>query len=416
MSFKFRRTRATFVALAVIGILLVPAAWGGPKYKVIHDFGGGKDGAVPDGALLLDGKKNLYGNTSSGGTGSCGGYDCGTVFELSLRLNGTWREKVLHDFTAGNDGAIPWGGLVLDGKGNLYGTLIGDNGLGGSGIFELSPRQGGWSNALIYTEGAGPGLLMDDLGNLYGEIGSGNYFGIGAIGELSHSYKGWAYSDLANFNPTVGYAPPAPPVWDGNGNLFGTTTFGGVTKPPCYNSDGCGIAFEMTPNQNGTWTYHILHRFGSYSTDGLAPYGGLVMDASGNFYGMTIGGGVHGEGTVYKLAFTGGKWKQTTVYNFPSSCADGCGPGGTPVFDKAGNLYGTDAGGLQNCGGYTCGEVFKLAPRKNGTWKYTALYKFTGGSDGAGPNDVIVDDKGNIFGTTFSGGTYQAGVAFEIAP
>ena len=136
MSFKFRRTRATFVALAVIGILLVPAAWGGPKYKVIHDFGGGKDGAVPDGALLLDGKKNLYGNTSSGGTGSCGGYDCGTVFELSLRLNGTWREKVLHDFTAGNDGAIPWGGLVLDGKGNLYGTLIGDNGLGGSGIFE----------------------------------------------------------------------------------------------------------------------------------------------------------------------------------------------------------------------------------------------------------------------------------------
>ena len=137
------------------------------------------------------------------------------------------------------------------------------------------------------------------------------------------------------------------------------------------------------------------------------------MDASGNFYGMTIGGGVHGEGTVYKLAFTGGKWKQTTVYNFPSSCADGCGPGGTPVFDKAGNLYGTDAGGLQNCGGYTCGEVFKLAPRKNGTWKYTALYKFTGGSDGAGPNDVIVDDKGNIFGTTFSGGTYQAGVAFE---
>jgi uncharacterized repeat protein (TIGR03803 family) len=208
---KFRMTGATYIVPLLICILLVPAAWGGAKYKVLHDFGAGNDGTVPDGALLLDGNKNLYGNTSGGGSGSCSDYGCGTVFELSPRSNGMWREKVLHDFTAGNDGALPWGGLVRDEKGDLYGTLIGDNGLGGSGVFELIPRQGGWSNTLVYTQGAGPGLLMDKLGNLYGEMGPGNYFGIGAIGELSPSTKGWMYRDLANLSPTVGYAPPSPP-------------------------------------------------------------------------------------------------------------------------------------------------------------------------------------------------------------
>jgi uncharacterized repeat protein (TIGR03803 family) len=332
------------------------------------------------------------------------------------QADGTWKEGVLHSFTAGSYGAFPSGGPIFDGSHNLYGTMSGYGSFAAGGVFEISQGNDGWAYAILYAQGAGPGLLMDELGNLYGAMGPGEHK-YGAIAELSHNSKGWTYRALYSFCVFVcGYSPPAPPVWDGNGNLFGTTTFGGITKPPCYNSDGCGIAFEMTRNGDGTWTYHILHRFGSYNTDGLAPDGGLVMDASGIFYGMTNGGGVNGQGTVYKLAFTGGKWKQTIVYNFPPNCANGCGPGGTPVFDKAGNLYGTDAGGLQNCGGYTCGEVFKLAPQKNGTWKYTALYKFTGGADGAGPNDVIVDDKGNIFGTTFSGGTYQAGVAFEITP
>jgi uncharacterized repeat protein (TIGR03803 family) len=415
MNPKFLRTRATYIVPVVLCVLLVSSAWGGPKYKVLHDFGAGNDGAVPDGSLLFDARKNLYGNTSGGGTGGCS-YGCGTVFELRAQADGTWKEAVLHNFTAGSYGAFPWGGLRFDGSDNLYGTMSGYGSFAAGGVFEITQGNDGWAYAILYTQGAGPGLLMDRQGNLYGEIGPGNYFGIGAIGELSPRSEGWAYTDLANFNPTVGYDAPAPPVWDGKGNLFGTTTFGGITKPPCYDSRGCGIAFEMTPSKDGTWAYHILHRFGSYATDGLAPYGGLLMDASGNFYGMTNGGGVHGDGTVYKLTLTGGHWKKTTVYDFPPNCADGCGPGGELVFDKAGNLYGTDGGGLQNCGGYTCGEVFKLTPQENGKWKYTALHKFTGGADGAGPNDVIVDDKGSIFGTTFRGGKYGFGVAFEITP
>lgn len=94
----------------------------------------------------------------------------------------------------------------------------------------------------------------------------------------------------------------------------------------------------MTPNQDGTWTYHVLHRFASYPTDGQMPGGGLVMDKSGNFYGTTLGAGLLGTGEVFKLRFTGGRWKKTVVHDFPN-CTDGCGPVSTPVFDKGGNLY-----------------------------------------------------------------------------
>jgi uncharacterized repeat protein (TIGR03803 family) len=174
------------------------------------------------------------------------------------------------------------------------------------------------------------------------------------------------------------------------------------------------VIFEMTPNGDGTWTYHVLHRFASYPTDGQTPYGGLVMDASGNFYGTTEFGGSKGNGTVFKLAFTHGHWKKTVVYDFPD-WHNGALPNSTLVLDKAGNLYGIGGGGNQGCGPYTCGVVFKLTPQKTGKWKYSAVHKFTG-PDGNFPIGVIVDGKGNIFGTTSNGGTYNAGVAFEITP
>jgi hypothetical protein len=170
----------------------------------------------------------------------------------------------------------------------------------------------------------------------------------------------------------------------------------------------------MTPKQDGSWTYHILHRFASFPTDGQSPDGGLAMDASGNLYGVTGLGGVRNQGTVFKFAYRPSQWKQTVLYSFPN-CAEGCYPDGTLAFDKAGNLYGVGSGGLVDCGGYTCGVVFKLTPQAGGTWKYSVVHKFNG-NDGAFPWGVIVDDKGNLFGTTESGGTYNAGVAFEITP
>jgi uncharacterized repeat protein (TIGR03803 family) len=88
----------------------------------------------------------------------------------------------------------------------------------------------------------------------------------------------------------------------------------------------------MTPNRDGTRTYRILHRFASYPSDGETPYGSLVMDASGNLYGTTEYGGVQHNGTVFKLAFTGGHWNKTVVYDFPN-WHDGALPSSTLVFD-----------------------------------------------------------------------------------
>jgi hypothetical protein len=95
--------------------------------------------------------------------------------------------------------------------------------------------------------------------------------------------------------------------------LFGVTSKGAIGQPACTTASGCGVIFEMTPNQDGTWTYHVLHRFASYPTDGPMPGGGLVMDKSGNFYGTTLGAGLLGTGEVFKLSFTGGRWKKTVV-------------------------------------------------------------------------------------------------------
>jgi uncharacterized repeat protein (TIGR03803 family) len=392
------------ILTTALAILLASGASAGTKYKILHNFGVGKDGpGIPSGSLLLGRAGNLYGNTYS------------VTFGLTPQANGKWKEAILHSF-ATRDGA-PWGALISGRAGKLYGTTVGGP-TSNSGVFELSPGTQGWSFGALYTDGAGPGLLMDKAGNLYGDIGPGDYFGIGAIGELSHGAGGWTYTDLFNFNPTVGYAPPAPPappIWDGQGNLYGSTSMGGIRQPACWTGEGCGLIFKMMPKHDGTWTYHVLHRFASSRNDGQTPNGGLAMDASGNLYGVTVYGGVYNQGRVFKLTFSGGRWKETALYDFPN-CADGCLPAGTPAFDQAGNLYATASGGLADCGGYTCGVVFKLKPQQNGKWKYSVVYKLRG-SDGSGlPYGVIVDGNGNLFGTTSSGGTYNAGVAFEITP
>jgi len=398
------------VALAVLSF--VPAAWAASKFKVLHSFGASSDGYTPGGALLLDSHGSLYGGTAGGP----GEYGNGTVFELAPQANGEWKETILHDFTAGSGGANPWGSLILDGVGNLYGTMpLGTNYIGG--VFELSPGSGGWSYSVLYTQSSGPGLLIDSLGNLYGEMGDGENKG-GAIAELSPGSNGWAYTQLYSFcgqySCPDGVGPPAPPIWDGKGNLFGTTVEGGIVPPACYSSFGCGVIFEMTPNRDGTWTYHVLHRFAAFPTDGQRPFAGLVMDTVGNFYGSTALGGVHNQGTVFKFAFSGGHWKKTVLYNFPN-CADGCYPGYAMVFDKAGNLYGAANGGLPDCDGYDCGIVFKLSPQAGGNWKYSVVHKFTA-ADGEYPLGLIIDGKGNLFGTTQSFGKYHFGTAFEITP
>ena len=387
-----------------------------PRYKVLHSFGRSDDGNFPSGPPLQDATGNLYGVTGGGP----GEYGYGTLYELMPQADGTWKEKVLHDFGSGD--GYPWGVVVSDSTGNLYGTT--EYGPDNNGeVFELSPAANDWAFGVLYTDIAGPGLLMDKRGNLYGEMGRGQYK-YGAIGELSPASGGWDYTLLYSFCSTYcpdGFDLPAPPIWDGHGNLYGTTGAGGIGRPACLVSDGCGVIFKMTPNGDGTWTYHVLHRFASYANDGQGPFAGLVMDKAGNFYGSTSmggrygrGNGGYGNGMVFKLSYIGGRWNKTTLYEFPH-CADGCAPLGPMAFDKAGNLYGAANGGLPDCTGYDCGVIFKLSPQPGGKWTYTVLHKLTA-ADGEYPRGVIIDGKGHLFGTTSGFGKYYAGTAFEVIP
>jgi hypothetical protein len=408
-------TRCSTFAITA-AIFLLPASWAADKYKVLHTFGSGKDGSVPFGPLTLDRKGHLYGSTAAGGGVGCDGYGCGTIFQLTRKTGGAWSEEILHRFADEGDGADPTGNLVVDTLGNLYGTLDG-SGTGQAAVFGLGFVSGKWTVSLLYTQYVSRGLVLDAVGNLYGSLGPGN-LGAGAVGELLPGAKGWSYKQLYSFCSPQGGCPdgdePNEPLsWDAHGNLYGTTLYGGNGSPKCPGNLGCGVAFQMTLNSDGTWAYHVMHRFADFPSDGQYP-SGLVVDGSGNAYGVTGEGGVNGQGTIFRMTpSTGGRWKQTVLFDFPN-CADGCFPGRTLVFDSLGNLYGVSDGGIADCG-YTCGVVFKLAPQKNGKWTYSLLHKFTG-KDGAFPWGVIVDDKGNIFGTTENGGTYHSGVAFEITP
>jgi len=402
--------RLAWLAVALLLVLAAsPAGWSAAKHRVLHAFGNATDGAMPWGPLTLDDSGKLYGVTLSGGIAH-GSYGSGTVFRLSPRANGKWKETILYK-SPGGDYSYPHGGLVIDSKGNLYGTMP-------LTVFELTPGSGGWNFSALYTDGAYPGLLMDGVGNLYGGMGPGQYKA-GAIGELSPGSGGWNYAQLYSFcnanSCPDGVGPPTPPIWDGKGNMFGTTTAGGIYKGCWLWTEGCGVIYEMTPNGDGTWTYHVLHRFLEHDPkDGQQPYSGLVMDKDGNFYGATANGGQYDQGTVFKFAYSGG-WKETIIYDFPN-CAIGCGVAGTLAMDKAGNLYGTAGGGTGNCG-LACGVVFKLSPQKNGKWKYSVVLDLNSETGGAQPlYGVILDGKGNLFGVTSHGGKYGFGTAFEIIP
>jgi uncharacterized repeat protein (TIGR03803 family) len=409
--------RRITTGIIVVLVFTMQSLAQGAKVKVLRNFGSGTDGNVPAGPLHFDNHGNLYGVTS-GGPGLLSGV--GLVFELTPQKNGGWHENVLHVFTGGSGAAYPWGGVLFDNSGNVYGTAEGYGSYAVGGIFELSPSRSGWNFNMLYSGGAGPGVLFDKVGNLYGSIGVGDYFGAGAVGELSPGSTGWTYSQIYSAcGPTGcpgGYTPPAPPIWDGKGNFWGVMTYGGITQSPCITSFGCGVIYEVTPNGDGTWTYNVMYQFASSSTDGQLPVGGLVRDAGGAFYGSTLGGGSQNLGTIFKLAYTGGQWVETTLYDFPD-CTNGCVVEGTLARDKDGDLYGTAEGGTGSCGGYTCGVVFKLAPQKNGTWKYSVLVDLTPTTGGLPPfYGVILDSSGNLYGVTSSYGKYGFGTAFEITP
>ena len=197
-------------------------------------------------------------------------------------------------------------------------------------------------------------------------------------------------------------------IFDAAGNLYGTTLAGGIPG-----IDG-GTVFELMPAAGGHWTEQVLHEFGNGS-DGYAPFAGLIFDAAGNLYGTTSTGGTYFHGAVFELTPNrSGGWTETVQYSFQGYPTDGDGPMAGLIFDAAGNLYGTTYFG----GTYGPGTAFELTPTQGGGWTETVLHNFGNGTDGVWPDaGLIFDPAGNLHGTTEHGGTYNYyGTVFELTP
>ena len=384
------------------------------------------DGSNPQTNLIADSAGNFYGTTSTGGA-----YGYGAVFKLTPSSGGTWADQILYSFKHGIDsiqGASP-SPLVFDSHGNLFAETAYDGASGHGTVLELSPAGGGkWTATQIHTftggaEGSQPygGLVLDGQGNLYGTTeygGKGSACGslkCGIIFELTQS-SGWTESILYNFvgGATDGANPGAGLVFDQSGNLYGTTQFGGDLAT-C--TKGCGVVFELSP-ASGAWTEQLLYTFTDSNGDGREPAANLIFDSFGNLYGTTSGGGTNHAtccGTVFKLS-PGSTWSETVLLRFPPNQSQGAYPAGTLTLDGLGNLYGVTRSGGQ----FQSGIVYELSPVSGGGWTETILHSFSSGigeQDGAVPvGGIVLDSSGNLYGTTSSGGQASAGTVFEITP
>ena len=336
-----------------------------------------QDGYGPSGSLLPDGSGGFYGTAASSGPN--GG---GVVFHLTA-AGGTWSSEVVYSFCAQpdcSDGSVPMSGVIADEAGNLYGvtTYKGNSNNGGT-IYKLIPYAGHtkWKIKVLHRFCA--------LANC-------------ADGKFSN---GLAY---------VGQAAGVP--YDGTSPLYGTTSSSGANSG--------GVAYSLTPD-GSKWRFKVLHTFGDPNSagDGASP-SRLVIDSVGDMFVPTNEGGAHRSGAVVKFTpKRAGEFKESIVYSFCSQagCADGSGPGAPLILDAAGNLFGTTSGGG---GGHSDGSVLKLAPNGN-HYDLTTLYSFCSQSDcpdGMGPGQLTLDSQGHIYGTTVYGGdpNMSGGVVFTLNP
>jgi hypothetical protein len=445
-----------FMSTLVFGLALCGVALAAPgSDKVLYSFqGGDADGDIPIGTLIADSAGNLYGVTEGGGGSGCAIGLCGIVFELSPPANGgAWTETVLHIFqgVAGQDGAQPGGGMVLDQAGNLYGST----GYGGSGncapfgqnwgcgtIFELTPPStpgGAWTESIIYSfQGNQDGffpigdLTLDGARNLYGSTIAGGGKGCvpdycGTVFKLSPP-KGrsgkWKESILYSFQGGPdGNGPDGALVFDKHGAIYGATYYGGDSVCKDDGGVGCGTAFKLIPSGSGKpWTKKILHTFTTLDGTDSHVGCGLILDAAGNLWGDTEGGGKHDGGTVFELSPPRQHvhpWKLTVLHDFSSISGDPWFPIGGIIFDGSANVYGTVEFGNRHNGG----AVFRLSPPLHGHhWRFTNLHDFTDIPDGAAPIAKMLLLGGKLYGTTTVGGTgggcgrAGCGTVFRLTP
>jgi uncharacterized repeat protein (TIGR03803 family) len=376
----------TAVALVMFGPL--DGADAKSSYAVLYSFQGGSDGIYPEGALLTDGAGNFYGTTYQGGIPDANGY--GTVFKLAP--DGS--ETVVHAFAGKpGDGANPYAGFIADSAGNRYSTTINDGAYSGGTVFEIAADG---TETLLYSfcaqedcaDGVDPyaGLIEDSAGNFYGTTAEGGSslncaYGCGTVFKLAPNGTETVLYSFQGEGAGDGAVPYGGVVEDKKGNFYGTTYQGGT--------DDYGTVFKLAPD--GTET--VLHSF-TGGSDGSYPDAGLIIKGK-NLYGTTYyGGSGESDGTVFQVTTDG---TETVLHSFDGTDGESPADG---LIESGGNFYGTTvAGGADGAG--SLGTVFELAP--NGT--VTVLHSFTGGSDGAFPYGGLIKKGGYLYGTTSEGGT-----------
>jgi uncharacterized repeat protein (TIGR03803 family) len=341
--------------------------------SVIHGFRStnGFDGVNPFGNLVADKNGALYGTTDSGGK-----YGFGAVYKLLLPTTqgGTWKETILYSFTGTNDGLGPTGSIVLANGGKIYGTTQAGGQYGDGTVYELiPPTQAGtpWTETILYS--------------FYGST-----------------------------DPIPDGVTAGP-----GGRLYGTTVRGGRY--------GVGTVFAVSPptQPEGPWIEQTLHTFNG---GGAVPEGyptSLVVDASGSLYGATSSISENNDGVVFQLSPPSdghGAWTEQILYAFTGEEGDGLVPSGGLILDSSGALYGNTIEG----GEFGQGVVYQLSPPagQGGAWTERVLYSFGVGGDSANPiASLVFDGAGALYGVSENGGTdscagdyYYCGTVFKVSP
>ncbi len=337
----------------------------------LYSFAGGaNDGAQPLARVIFGPDGSLYGTASIGGRGQFCGLGCGVVFKLQPPLtfchsvSCPWTETVLYQFAGIPDGGLPTGEFLFDEAGNLYGTTV-LGGTGGGTLYELIRSGDSWTEKTISNVtgllGFEPygGIISDSAGNLYGTTQEGGEYNAGSVFQFQHSGLSWTGMVLYTFqHSNDGRDPSAGLIFDKLGNLYGASSDGGA--------GGGGVIFELSPS-GGDWTYTLLYGLtgtrdyrcpnpnNQYA--GPGPWASLAMDEAGNLYGTTLCDGANHLGNIFKLTPSGGGWVYTSLHDFTGG-NDGAYPLSNVLMDAGGSLYGTASAG----GSKGHGVVWEITP------------------------------------------------------
>ena len=324
--------------------------------STLHTFTGDNDGASPSAGVVFGPDGALYGTTS--GLTMNGIY--GVAYRLRPPNNPChsvscpWNLTVLYGFNDAAGGRRPgYGDLAFDAAGNAYGTTVVGGANGAGTVYKLTHSNGSWTESVLYSFSTSDnggyypygGVVLDSAGNVYGTAEVGGLYGGGVLFKLSNPGSSWTESVLYTFG-LAGYDPLARPIMDGEGNLYGTTSMG-------PSGEGGGAVYELQPF-GGAWIYSVLVALPALPHT-VGPVAALTMDAAGNLYGTSQQGGSNGYGSVFKLTRSGSNWIYTDLHDFNNQ--DGAYPYGTVALDGQGRIYGTT---LESSPGG--GEVWMITP------------------------------------------------------